>query len=194
MRVLTLLCCATLLFLGCNTTNKNTGTTDAPRPLASDTPPAYTTKVLEPSLASPRKEMTAVVDDVTITVNYGSPAMKGRAIWGGLVPMNEVWRTGANEATRLTVSAPVIINGKELAAGTYGLFTIPRTGQWQFIVNATAEQWGAYEYDASKDVLRVSATPIRTEQPLEYLDFMFENNQLIVAWENLRIPVSVQKK
>lgn len=193
MRIVTLIALATLTIWGCNITNKKTAT-DTPRPLVSDTPPAYTINVLEPTLASPRKEMKASVEGVDITINYGSPAMKGRAIWGGLVPMNEVWRTGANEATRLTIAAPVTINGKDLAPGTYGLFTIPRAGQWEFIVNTTADQWGAYEYDAAKDVLRVTTSPIRVEQPVENLDFIMENDQLMVVWEHLRIPVSVKKK
>lgn len=193
MRIVTLIALATLTIWGCNTTNKKTGS-ETPRPLVSEMPLAYTVTVLEPGLASPRKEMKATLDGVDIIVNYGSPAMKGRAIWGGLVPMGEVWRTGANEATRLTVAAPVTINGKNLEAGTYGVFTIPRAGQWEFIVNTTADQWGAYEYDPAKDVLRTTATPVRVEQPVENFDFIVENGQLMMVWEHLRVPVSVKKK
>src|SRR4051812_3645735 len=87
------------------------------------------------TLASPRDTVMGKVDDVVVTVNYGSPSVKGRKIWGRLVPYNQVWRTGANEATTFSVSKDVLVEGKPLAAGTYGLFTIPGENDWTVIFN-----------------------------------------------------------
>ncbi|RMG72406.1 MAG: DUF2911 domain-containing protein, partial [Bacteroidetes bacterium] len=99
--------------------------------------------------------MSGSIGTAEITINYGSPAAKGRTLWGDLVPYGAVWRTGANEATTFTVSQDVTIEGQTLPAGTYSLFTIPGESDWTIIFNKTAEQWGAYEYDEAADALRV---------------------------------------
>lgn len=153
---------------------------------------AYTIKVLNDSIPSPRKEMTGSIGETDITVNYGSPAMKGRTLWGDLVAYEEVWRTGANEATAITFSEDVIIEGQELSAGTYGLFTIPGETDWTLIFNETAEQWGAYEYDEAQDVLRVKVTPKMVEESAENLDFMIVGDQLVMQWGQAQVPVTVQ--
>lgn len=150
-----------------------------------------TTTVLEADLPSPRKEMTGTIDAVNITVNYGSPAVKGRDLWGSLVPYDKVWRTGANEATRFTIDQDIAIGDQVLPAGTYGLFTVPSAGEWQLIFNSTADQWGAYEYDSNKDVLRVNAQPKMTNTSAENLDFMIQGNKLLMVWGKLKLPVSI---
>lgn len=143
---------------------------------------------------SPLKMTTGMIDGVKITINYGSPAVKGRQIWGALVPYNEVWRTGANEATNIEFSKDVLIEGQELKAGKYGLFTIPSENEWTIIFNSVWDQWGAYDYDASKDVLRIKVTP-KTHEPLaERLDFIIGKNGISLVWEKLEVSFSVKAK
>lgn len=154
----------------------------------------YETAIIEADLPSPRKEMTGHIDKININVNYGSPSVKDRDIWGALVPFDKVWRTGANEATRFTTDQTILINGQELAAGTYGLFTLPSQDKWQLIFNKTAEQWGAYEYDESKDVLRVELTPESTEELSETIEFIIERNNVILLWENMKLPFMITPK
>ncbi|MCX7743067.1 MAG: DUF2911 domain-containing protein [Flavobacteriales bacterium] len=143
---------------------------------------------------SPLKMTTGMIDGVKITINYGSPAVKGRQIWGALVPYNEVWRTGANEATNIEFSKDVLIEGQELKAGKYGLFTIPGENEWTIIFNSVWDQWGAYDYDASKDVLRIKVVP-KTHEPLaERLDFVIGKNGISLVWEKLEVFFSVKAK
>lgn len=143
---------------------------------------------------SPLKMTTGMIDGVKITINYGSPAVKGRQIWGALVPYNEVWRTGANEATNIEFSKDVLIEGQELKAGKYGLFTIPGENEWTIIFNSVWDQWGAYDYDASKDVLRIKVTS-KTHEPLaERLDFVIGKNGISLVWEKLEVYFSVKAK
>ncbi|MGB0863668.1 MAG: DUF2911 domain-containing protein [Saprospiraceae bacterium] len=153
---------------------------------------AYETVVIDADKPSPRKEMRAKISDAALTVNYGSPSVKGRAVWGGLVNYDKVWRTGANEATTIETSTDLMIAGKKLPAGKYGLFTIPaEDGNWTVIFNSTSEQWGAYDYDKSKDVLRVNATATETETSVEAMEFTIENGSLALKWDKLVLPVSV---
>lgn len=158
--------------------------------LASSEPlPEFTTTITEAELASPRKEMKGVLNDVTITVDYGSPSVNGRDIWGSLIPYDEVWRTGANEATRIIIDKAVKFGTEELPAGTYSLFTIPHEGNWEVIFNREADQWGAYEYDEAKDVLRIEAKTQTQMESSETLEFSLGRNALVLKWENLLLPI-----
>ncbi|MEO8587004.1 MAG: DUF2911 domain-containing protein [Acidobacteriota bacterium] len=94
-----------------------------------------------------------------ITIEYHRPSVRGREIWGGLVPYGQVWRLGANEATTIAFSAPVKIEGKDVPAGTYALFAIPGKDKWTFIVNKNAKQWGAFKYQQTEDLLRFDVVP-----------------------------------
>lgn len=153
---------------------------------------AYETVVLKGDIPSPRKEMRAKMGDQTLTINYGSPSVKGRAVWGGLVNYDKIWRTGANEATTIETSADLSIEGKKLAAGKYGLFTIPaKDGKWTVVFNSTSEQWGAYDYDKSKDVLRVKVMATETETVVEAMEFALENNNIVLKWDKLTLPIKV---
>jgi hypothetical protein len=87
-------------------------------------------------IASPRDSVSGVVNGATITINYGSPSVRGRQIWGKLVPYDSVWRTGANEATRFTTTKAITVEGKTLPAGTYGFFAIPGEKTWTIIFNS----------------------------------------------------------
>lgn len=153
---------------------------------------AYTITVLKSDIPSPRKEMKGKVGDATITVNYGSPSVKGRTLWGGLVPYDQVWRAGANEATTIEVDKAITVGGQSLAAGKYGFFLYPKEdGAWEVIFNQVADQWGAYDYDQSKDVLRVSATPTMVEEAAEAMDFKIEGSDLVLLWGKLKLPISI---
>ena len=138
---------------------------------------------------------TIGVTDVRLT--YGRPSVRGRDIFGGLVPYGEVWRTGANEATTITFSDDVQIEGQPLAAGTYSLFTVPGRSEWTVVFNEEARQWGAYEYDRSRDALRVEVTPGEAPHPHEQMSFHFGNvsdstAQVALVWDRTRVPFTIQ--
>ncbi len=183
-----------LLIAACTPAAEETNEESADRQqfLASTEPlPEFTTTVVEAELASPRKEMKGELNGVNIVVNYGSPSVKGRAIWNSLVPYGEVWRTGANEATKVTFDQAITIGGSELPAGTYGLFTVPSAEGWEVIFNAEADQWGAYEYNADKDVLRVQTQAFMQEDTTETLEFTLGRNAIVMEWERLRLPIPI---
>lgn len=145
---------------------------------------------------SPAASVSQTIGKTTVvTVDYGRPAVKGRTVWGELVPMDKVWRTGANEATRFSASTDVLINGEKLAAGEYSLFTIPGKDSWTIIFNKTANQWGAYEYDEKMDALRITATP-QNAPHAEWLSIGFESLDSTKAttaihWEKVKVPFTV---
>ncbi len=140
--------------------------------------------------ASKNGKTEGTIDGVEVTVEYGRPNVKGRTIWGGLVPYGKVWRTGANEATTISFSAGVTIGGEKLAAGTYGLFTIPNEDEWDFIINNTSDQWGAFSYDSGKDALRVKAKP-RSAENVESMEFVIEGSAVVLRWEKLAVGFEV---
>jgi hypothetical protein len=153
----------------------------------------YTVTVLEADLPSPRKEMTGQIGAADVTVNYGSPSVKGRTLAGNLIPYGMVWRAGANEATTLEVSEAVTFGGKDLPAGRYALFIRARsTGPWEVILNAEANQWGAYNYDAAKDVLVTTVTPLTVDAVSETMEFLIEGNELVLRWGKIRLPITIQ--
>src|SRR5690349_20026562 len=120
---------------------------------------------------SPSATLTRTVGLTDITIKYSRPGVKGRTIWGDLVPYDKVWRTGANEATTISFSDDVKIEGQKLPKGTYSLHTIPGADQWTINFNGVADQWGSYSYDQAKDVLRVNVKP----QPAPMIErLMFE--------------------
>lgn len=133
---------------------------------------------------------TGSVDGVDVVLEYGRPNVREREIWGGLVPYGEVWRTGANEATTISFSDDVTVEGEPLAAGTYALFTIPGEEEWTVIFNDVAEQWGAYDYDAGQDALRVTVQP-EAHDHVETMDFVIEDGEVVLRWEKLAVPFSV---
>lgn len=134
---------------------------------------------------------SGTLDGVEVTLEYGRPNVKGRDIWGSLVPYDEVWRTGANEATTITFDSDVLVEGEALPAGTYSLFTIPGEEEWTVIFNKTAQQWGAYDYDAAEDALRVTVTPEEHEM-VETMDFVVEEGEVVLRWETVAVPFSVE--
>ena len=148
---------------------------------------------------SPPATASHTIGDLSITIDYHSPFVRGREVWGKLVPYGKVWRTGANEATTFEVNKDVLINGEKLAAGKYALFTIPDKDEWIFIFNKEAAQWGHYNYDASKDALRVKTKPGKAIRFTESMTFSIGDNDENVgivsfAWENLKTGFNVVAK
>lgn len=153
----------------------------------------YQIMVVDAEPASPRKEMKGTVGGATITINYGSPSVKGRQLFGkgGLEPYDEVWRTGANAATSIEVSQPITVGGKSLPAGKYGLFTIPGETEWTIIFNSNYDMWGDGDYKQEQDVLRVTAKLEILATPRETMDFMMEGNKLVLKWGAIAVPVEI---
>lgn len=140
---------------------------------------------------SPAKTAEGEVGTARITITYGSPAVRGRTIYGGLIPYNELWRTGANEATIISVSEGVLIEGQPLPPGEYALFSIPGEEKWTFVFNKEAEQWGTYDYDENMDALRVEVAPRTMEESVEMLEFEVKDGEIILRWEKLEVPMKV---
>ncbi|MDP4712501.1 MAG: DUF2911 domain-containing protein [Saprospiraceae bacterium] len=154
----------------------------------------YAITIVKDSIASPRKEMKGTVGGAAVTVNYGSPSVKGRTIWGDLVQFNDVWRTGANETTTIEFAADVMVEGQELAAGKYGLYTYPTAESVIVIFSKKTEGWGTGDYSEADDALRVTVTPNAVETNAETLDFVVEGDAVVLQWANWKIPFGVSAK
>ncbi len=132
--------------------------------------------------------------DKIIRVIYSRPQLKGRSI-AQLAPAGEVWRTGANEAAEITFYKDVKLGGSEVKAGTYALFTIPGDKEWTIILNSKLNQWGAYTYDKSLDVLRVTATTSSDKNSLEAFSITFKHQEdgsaLLMGWDKTRVTVPI---
>jgi hypothetical protein len=152
---------------------------------------------------SPRVSPSAVVGlqlgSTRVMISYGRPGVKGRQIFGGLVPYGKVWRTGADEATTITVTGKVAVEGKELPAGTYSLFTIPDKQEWTIIFNKNNNQWGAYSYDQGKDFLRIKASSQKSSNE-ERLSIGFQDidtdsasASVAIAWADTKVAFKIQE-
>jgi hypothetical protein len=145
---------------------------------------------------SPNASVTQTVGITDITIKYSRPGVKGREVWGKLVPYGEVWRTGANENTTIKFSTPVKIEGHELPAGIYGLQTIPAPGDWTVIFSKDADEWGAFSYKPEHDALRVQAKPqpaeLRERMAFDFEDVTDTSARVVLSWEKLRVPFTVE--
>lgn len=131
-----------------------------------------------------------------ITLTYSRPNTKGRKIFGALEPYDKVWRTGANSATVIKFTDAVKINGQDVAAGEYGLFTIPNKTEWTVILNKTSKQWGAYTYKAEDDALRIKVKPMKLKGKMETFTMEFANvyptsADLQIMWENTAVILNI---
>jgi hypothetical protein len=131
-------------------------------------------------------------DGKTITVDYSSPRMKGRKIFGDLVPYGEVWRTGANDATTFVATANVNVGGKSVPAGSYTIFTVPNQGSWRLIINKKTGEWGIpYKYEAD-ELGRVDMKVSQTPSAVENFTIAFDQAcTLSVSWENTQASVQI---
>jgi hypothetical protein len=171
---------------------------------------------------SQKASVTQTIGVTDVTITYHRPGVKGRKIWGDplpeqtakvkgeatldnqnerskdavIVPYGHIWRTGANDATTFTVTDDVLINGQKLAAGTYSLHSIPTKDEWTIVFNGTSNQWGSFNYDATKDTLRVKTKPEWVTENQEWMQFTFEDvtensAKVTLRWEKIRVPFTV---
>lgn len=147
---------------------------------------------------SPQAEVEQRIGLTDIEIEYSRPGIKGRTVWGDLVPYNELWRTGANKATKISVSTDVIINGELLPKGEYSLFVIPRKDEnWEVVFNKETELWGTSDYKEEMDQLRISAPTTALGESVERLEFRFLdfNNKggvLAMEWANTRLIMKIE--
>ena len=142
--------------------------------------------------ASSAEMATGKIDGATITIKYGSPSVKERQIWGALVPFNQVWRAGANEATTFETDKELMIEGSKLPAGKYSFFVIPNENESIVIFNKVAKQWGSGKYDEKEDQLRVKVKPEAVNSHSEKLVYTIAKNKVILSWEKWNIPFKVK--
>lgn len=145
---------------------------------------------------SPPATATGKVGQATVTINYSSPSVKGRKIWGELVPYGKAWRAGANEATIFETDKPIKVEGKELPAGKYSVFMTPGEKEWTIIFNSQVGQWGIKRtgeanYDPANTVLTVSVKPKKSDMT-ETLAYEINGKGFALKWENIMVPVSVK--
>jgi hypothetical protein len=132
-----------------------------------------------------------------VKITYGQPHKRGRPLFGALVPYDEVWRTGANEATEITLTGDLLINGILLKAGTYSIFTIPERIKWTIIINSAVGLWGSYNYNSKLDVFRFEA-PVQELSDESYPAFTIvldQNNdraEMHFLWDNIKVSVPVR--
>lgn len=148
----------------------------------------------QPSPNGTVKQRVGLTD---IEVVYGRPSLRGRTIFGSLVPFGAVWRTGANQATRISFSTAIKLNGTAVPAGSYELFTLPEANSWTVIVHKPMSQWGAYTYDPKNDVVRLQATPVTLTSPVETFtveigDLRDTSATLALLWEKTKVPVRIE--
>jgi hypothetical protein len=149
----------------------------------------------EEKRASPHAEASASLGGKKITISYGRPYAKGRAIFGGLVPYGEVWRTGADEATVLTTEADIVVGGLKVPKGEYALFTVPTEKAWTLVLNKTAKQWGAFKYDVKQDLGRVPMTVAANPKPVEQftIELVPSGKQMTLklSWDKTAASVAI---
>ncbi|WP_426094546.1 DUF2911 domain-containing protein [Flavobacterium sp. DSR2-3-3] len=141
---------------------------------------------------STKEVVSGKINGATITINYGSPSVRAREIWGKLVPFNQVWRAGANDATTFETDKELIVEGSKLPAGKYSFFIIPNDKQCTVIFNKESKQWGAYKYKEKEDQLRVTVKQKVAKSKAEKLMYSINNNSISLSWDNWIIPISVK--
>jgi len=142
---------------------------------------------------SPAKTAEGVIQGARVQINYGSPAVRDRPIWGELVPYEQVWRSGANEATTFITDSELIVENETLEPGKYSLFTIPGHNEWIIIFNKRTGQWGT-QYEEEDDVLRVKVTPKETDEMTEDLTYEIDRDGFTLKWEKVEVPVRINRQ
>jgi len=139
------------------------------------------------------------IGGASITINYHSPGVRGRTIWGGLVPYNDVWVTGAHNATNIEIDKDFMVAGTTIPKGKYAIFTIPGKEEWTIIINKNWDQHLTDDYLLQEDVVRIKLKPIQQQQITERLQYYIEddkngNGKIAIAWELLRIEFNLSIK
>jgi hypothetical protein len=150
-----------------------------------------------PPRSSPLASINMKYKDAYIKIVYSQPHKRGRDVFGKLVPLGEVWRTGANEATEITLTRDMLINNQLLRAGTYSLFSIPQQDKWTIIINSEVGLWGAYNYNEKLDVMRFEI-PVEALNDVVYEPFTLEFNQrndladLLIYWDHTKLTIPLK--
>lgn len=157
---------------------------------------SYAQEALKPRL-SPLEVVTMKYEDAYVKITYGRPHKRGREVFGSeLAPYGQVWRTGANEATEITVTKDIKIGGKKLPAGTYTMFSIPYQDRWTIILNEELGQWGAYNYNPDKDVLRFDVPVKKIETIYEPFTVEFQQNpnstNILMMWDDVQVTIPIE--
>ena len=168
------------------------------QPKSTETSEAAVEEVVEESVSeqrpSPLEVKEGQVGGKQVKLQYGSPAVKGRTIWGDLVPYNVVWRTGANEATYVDFTSDMVVEGQSIKAGKYSIFTLPKeSGSWTVIFNSDWDlEHGHFQYNEKNDVLRVDVAPVWESTSSERLSIDLESPGIVIRWEKLKLSVAIQ--
>ena len=146
---------------------------------------------------SPRQSIEHQFSISSLKIDYGRPAVKGRTIFGELVPFGEIWRAGANAATKFTTDQKIRFGGKIISAGEYALFAIPQPTEWKVILNRKANNWGSHNYDETQNVASISVPVEKLADTKEYFEIRFEpisdfSILLIISWENTKVEVPIE--
>lgn len=148
-------------------------------------------------MPSPESETEQMIGLAEVEISYSRPSMKGRTIFGDLVPLDEMWRTGANKCTTIETNEDITVNGKELAAGTYSIFTIPGKEMWTIIFNKNTELWGTGGYNAEEDALRLEVKAGMMSDKVEtftidFSDVTTSSAHLNIYWESTKVSVKLE--
>lgn len=148
---------------------------------------------------SSRREAKGNIGSTEITVNYGSPGVRGRVIWNGLVAYDQVWVSGSHWATAVTFSKDVVVGGTEVPAGTYGFFTIPGKETWTLILNSNYDMHLADDYQESQDIVRLMVTPEILDSPVQRLTYEVSvdnesSGSIAMSWDQIRVRMPIGAK
>jgi hypothetical protein len=148
--------------------------------------------------ASPAATLKQHIGLTDIEITYSRPSVKGRVIYGGIVPFNAVWRTGANASTKISFSTPVKLNGNAIPAGKYALFTIPGENEWTIIISKDTNGFGAFNYKPESDLVRFKVTPVKLAETsietfaIEFNHIRDESALLELVWEKTVVPIKLE--
>jgi len=197
--VLYLLALSLFGVVSCNTnkSEKNITATSSPQTTSDEARTINEQSALDSLKGSLKAIATGTIGETNITVNYYSPAVRGRVIWGGLVPYDNVWVTGAHKATNIEFDSKVKIGDTEVAAGKYALFTIPGKDEWTIILNKNWEQHLADDYAQSDDIVRIKVKPETEDINQERLRCVIEGEtgskgEVVIYWEKLEVSLPVE--
>ena len=143
---------------------------------------------------SPKETTTGEINGVEVIINYCAPSVKGRKIWGELVPYDKIWRAGANEATTMEFGKDISVQNNKLPAGKYSFFVIPNKEKCTLIFNNDFKQWGSYNYSMDKDQLRIDVRPILNSKSIEKLIYEISDKTIYLKWSNWIISFDISSK
>ena len=149
-------------------------------------------------VASPKQKVEQQFSMTKITVDYGRPGIKGRKVFGELVPFGKVWRAGANSATKVTFEQNVDFGGKEVKAGSYALFVIPMEKEWKVMLNKDANQWGAYSYDEKLNVIEFTVPVQKLADKQEWFEISvnpvdIHSAEMLIKWDMTKIAIPIKE-